>query len=91
VVNDPHVKARRLIDDVNYPGLGEIKMVKTPIFFSGQAPKSRSQAPQLGEHTAEVLTELGYGEADIQRFEDNGVVRRKNSMIHRMPQDDEEN
>ena len=75
-VEDPHVKARHLIDDVEYPGMGKIKMVKTPIFFSGQAPSVRSQAPQLGEHTDEVLTELGYSEADIQRLEDSGVVRR---------------
>ena len=81
VINDPHIKARSLIDDVEYPGLGGIKTVRTPIFFSGQALKARSQAPQLGEHTAEVLTELGYTEADIQRLEDNGIVRRKSSMI----------
>jgi len=86
VVNDPHVKARRLIDDVEYPGRGKIKIVRTPIFFSGQAPKARSQAPQLGEHTADVLAELGFSEADIQRLEDNGVVRRKSSMMHPTPQ-----
>jgi crotonobetainyl-CoA:carnitine CoA-transferase CaiB-like acyl-CoA transferase len=91
VINDPHVRARRLIDDAEYPGLGEIKMVRTPIFFSGQALKARSQAPQLGEHTDEVLKGLGYSESDIQRFEDSGIVRRKSSMMHRMPQDDEEN
>ena len=66
VVADPHVKARRLIDDVKYPGLGKIKIVKTPIFFSGQAPRTRSQAPQLGEHTDEVLAELGYSKVEIQ-------------------------
>jgi CoA:oxalate CoA-transferase len=90
IVNDQHVKARRLIDDVEYPGLGEIKMVKTPIFFSGQAPGARSQAPQIGEHTDEVLKGLGYNEADVQRLEDNGIVRRKSSMMHPTPQDDEE-
>jgi crotonobetainyl-CoA:carnitine CoA-transferase CaiB-like acyl-CoA transferase len=86
VVNDPHVKARHLIDDVENPGLGEIKIVRTPIFFSGQALKARSQAPQLGEHTAEVLAELGYSEADIQRLEDDGIVCRKSSMMHPTPQ-----
>ncbi len=91
VMADPYVKARRLIDDVEYPGLGGIKIVKTPIFFSGQALKARSQAPQLGEHTDEVLKGLGYSEADIQRFEDNGIVRRKSSMMHPTPQDNEEN
>ena len=77
VVDDPHVKARHLIDDIEYPGLGKIKIVKTPIFVSGSAPTSRLQAPQFGEHTTEVLTELGYSEADIQRLEDSGIVRRK--------------
>lgn len=77
VVDDPHVKARHLIDDIEYPGLGKIKIVKTPIFFSGGAPTPRLQAPQFGEHTTEVLTELGYSEAEIQRLENSGIVRRK--------------
>src|SRR4030042_1942506 len=77
VVDDPHVKARHLIDNIEYPGLGKIKIVKTPIFVSGRAPTSRLQAPQFGEHTTEVLTELGYSEADIQRLEDSGIVKRK--------------
>ena len=76
VVEDPQVKARDLIDDIEYPGLGKIKVVKNPIFFSGHAPRTQLQAPQLGEHTATVLAELGYGEAEIQRLEDTGIVRR---------------
>ena len=82
VVADPHVKARRLIDDVKYPGLGKIKIVKTPIFFSGQAPRTRSQAPQLGEHTDEVLAELGYGEVEIQRLQDSGIIQRKGPTVN---------
>ncbi len=76
VVEDPQVKARHLIDDIEYPGLGKIKMVKNPIFFSGHALRTQLQAPQLGEHTAAVLAELGYSEAEIQRLEDTGIVRR---------------
>jgi crotonobetainyl-CoA:carnitine CoA-transferase CaiB-like acyl-CoA transferase len=76
VVEDPQVKARDLIDDIEYPGLGKIKVVKNPIFFSGHAPRTQLQAPQLGEHTAAVLAELGYSEAEIQRLEDTGIVRR---------------
>ena len=76
VMEDPQVKARHLIDDIEYPGLGKIKVVKNPIFFSGHAPRTQLQAPQLGEHTAAVLAELGYSEAEIQRLEDAGIVRR---------------
>lgn len=76
VVEDPQVKARHLIDDIEYPGLGKIKVVKNPIFFSGHAHRTQLQAPQLGEHTAAVLAEFGYSEAEIQRLEDTGIVRR---------------
>jgi len=77
VIDDPQVKARDLLDNIEYPNLGKIKTVKTPIFFSGRAFRTQRQAPQSGEHTTEVLAELGYCEADIQRLEDNGIVKRK--------------
>jgi crotonobetainyl-CoA:carnitine CoA-transferase CaiB-like acyl-CoA transferase len=86
VIDDPHVEARHLLDNIEYPGLGKIKTVKTPIFFSGCAFRTQLQAPQFGEHTTEVLAELGYCEADIQRLEDNGVVKGRMPTIHPGPE-----
>ena len=81
VMDDPHLKARHLIEDTDYPGLGKIKLVKTPIFYSGHAPNSRLRAPMLSEHTAEVLAELGYKESEIQRLEKKGIVLRRKPPV----------
>ena len=62
IVEEAHVKGRGILEDVDYPKLGKIKTVKGPIFFSGRPLETRRQAPLLGEHTREVLQELGYSE-----------------------------
>jgi crotonobetainyl-CoA:carnitine CoA-transferase CaiB-like acyl-CoA transferase len=75
VIDDPHVQARHILEDMDYPNVGRVKTVKTPILFSGEAPSTRLKPPQIGEHTADVLSELGYSEGEMRLLEENGVVR----------------
>jgi crotonobetainyl-CoA:carnitine CoA-transferase CaiB-like acyl-CoA transferase len=55
-------------------GLGETTMLATPADFHGTPWRPRALAPELGEHTGEVLRELGRSEADIARLAASGVV-----------------
>jgi len=42
--------------------------------ISGELPETRMQAPHLGEHTSQVLAELGYGEEEIQQLIEKGIA-----------------
>jgi formyl-CoA transferase/CoA:oxalate CoA-transferase len=80
VSKDPHVQFRRIIEESDYPGVGTIKTVRTPIMVSGELPKTRMQAPRLGEHTSHILAELGYSEEEVRQLMDKGVALQYGSQ-----------
>ncbi len=74
VSQDPQIQLRQLIEEWDYPGIGRIESVRSPMMISGELPETRMQTPHLGEHTSQVLRELGYSEEQIQRFIEKGVA-----------------
>ncbi len=75
VFDDPHVKDRGMVVEVEHPTAGTIKLVGPPYRFSQTPAAVRMPPPLLGDHTAEVLTELlGYGDQDVKRLREQGVV-----------------
>jgi formyl-CoA transferase/CoA:oxalate CoA-transferase len=74
VIEESFVTARGLLEDINYPNIGWVKTVRMPIFFDGKPFDTRIKAPLLGEHTTEVLREVGYGDEAIQELIDKGVA-----------------
>lgn len=74
VIQDPHVQFRQLVEEVEDPQEGKVKIIRTPIFFSGEAPKIRQRAPLIGEHTNEILKEVGYSQEEIEEMLGNGVA-----------------
>jgi len=74
VLADPHLKAREMIVDIDYPTRGVYKTVGCPIKLS-DSPAEVSRPPLLGEHTGALLSELcGAGPDDLKRLRDDGVV-----------------
>ena len=71
---DPQVWANGFLTTADHPAQGEIKLIASPVRFSTTPASVRSTAPQLGEHTEEVLLEHGYTWEDLTRFKDAGAI-----------------
>ena len=75
VMNDPQTAARQMIERVLHPRLGEIPVIGTPVKFSRMRPGARTPAPLQGEHTDQVLAELGYSADEISALRAKKAVR----------------
>ena len=71
---DPQALALEMYQKIPHRSGQQISLVKTPVEFSATPPAIRHGAPELGEHTEEVLLELGYGWDDIAKLRENGVL-----------------
>jgi len=75
VVNDPQVKARDMIVEVDHPKAGKISMPGVPIKMSETQGSVRKPAPILGQHNEEVLKgKFNLTDEDIQRLKDEGAI-----------------
>lgn len=73
--SDPQVLHRRMIVDTIHPQAGRVKQIGVPIKLSETPGDIRLPAPELGEHTEEILKELGYRQEDMLRLKKEGVIR----------------
>ena len=74
VFEDPHVKERELVTQLTQPGFGDVKMLAFPVKASRTPASIRRPAPRLGEHTAEVLAEIGLTAVDVDRLAAAGAI-----------------
>jgi crotonobetainyl-CoA:carnitine CoA-transferase CaiB-like acyl-CoA transferase len=74
VFADPQVLAQEMVMDVAHPGHGVVRMLGFPMKFSELPCRVRRPAPGLGEHSDEVLAELGYAPAEREAWRRDGVI-----------------
>ena len=75
-LDHPQLRDRGMIAKfADAPGVGrDIHIVRTGIKVNGTAPSVDTPPPLLGQHSAEILRELGYGDADIERLRQEGAI-----------------
>ncbi len=74
VFDDPQVQHLQLFYRAAHPAEGDVWGVNPPLWFDGARPGPMHAPPQLGEHTAEILTELGMSEQQIVELKKSRVV-----------------
>lgn len=78
-LSHPQTLARGMVVDLDHPRAGPTKALGCPLHFSKTPTAVKRPAPLLGEHTREVLREIGYQDAEIDRFVAEGVVEASRS------------
>ena len=75
VFDDAQVKHLGLVVPMEQPGHGTVHALRFPTLLSGAPVPIRRPAPQLGQHTTEVLRELGYADQEIKRLAESGTIK----------------
>lgn len=74
VLTHPQVIAREAMMEVEHPNIPNLKVPAFPVKFSDTPTSVRYHPPLMGEHTNEVLQELGYSEEEIERLKNNAII-----------------
>ena len=75
VVNEPHIAARGLFQKVPYPKTKDsVPIVVSPLELSGNPGEIKTRAPLLGEHTDQILKEIGYSNEEISNLRDKRII-----------------
>jgi len=73
-LSDEHYQARGNLVEVDHPAAGRLTTLANPIRLADSPAAYRLPPPRLGEHTAAILSELGYAEADLTALRAAGVI-----------------
>lgn len=74
VAQDPQMAANDVFIEFDHPRHGRLKTVNSPLFVEGAEKVTPQPAPEIGQHTREVLQMLGYAEAEIASLIERGVA-----------------
>ncbi|MBI3213053.1 MAG: CoA transferase [Mycobacterium sp.] len=75
VLDDPHIQAMGYLQRVAFPGAAhDVPIIETPFRMSATPGTIRRRAPLLGEHTDEVLGDIGYSAADIAGLREREII-----------------
>ncbi len=73
-LSDDHLRERGMIVELEHPALGYVKSIATPVHLSDTPLVYRRHPPRLGEHTDEILAELGYDGSQLAALREQAVI-----------------
>jgi crotonobetainyl-CoA:carnitine CoA-transferase CaiB-like acyl-CoA transferase len=74
VVNDPQALANDFFTEIDHAETGKIRLINTPIKFYPDPGSVKAAAPQVGQHTEEILLGIGYTWEDLTRLKDERII-----------------
>jgi crotonobetainyl-CoA:carnitine CoA-transferase CaiB-like acyl-CoA transferase len=75
LMDDPHLRDIGFFGEMAHPGAGRIRTMAVPSEWSETTPDTLAPAPRLGEHSAEILKEIGLSDGDIAAMADSGATQ----------------
>ncbi len=75
MIRHPQILANEVLLESDHPSAGRLRQTRAPARFSGTPTGLRYPAPDLGEHTAEILSEAGLVRADIDALFASGAAQ----------------
>jgi crotonobetainyl-CoA:carnitine CoA-transferase CaiB-like acyl-CoA transferase len=83
VLEDPHIHAREMVQELTHPEYGPLRYVGIPVKLSDTPGKLQGPPPRFGEHNRDVLTELGYDDRAIDQFATSSVTTEAEPALSR--------
>jgi crotonobetainyl-CoA:carnitine CoA-transferase CaiB-like acyl-CoA transferase len=77
IEKDAQMAAEEIFVEVDHPKYGRFRTVDSPFRVEGQRKVNPGPAPELGEHTREVLRSLGYSLEETREFLEKGIAFQK--------------
>jgi CoA:oxalate CoA-transferase len=83
VLEDPHIHAREMVQELTHPEYGPLRYVGIPVKLSETPGELQGPPPRFGEHNRELLQELGYDERAVDALLTSNVIAEAEPALSR--------
>jgi crotonobetainyl-CoA:carnitine CoA-transferase CaiB-like acyl-CoA transferase len=74
ILSDPHIKARKMVVEIDHPKIGRMKSLGLPVKSTGELVQIRTAAPWLGQHSDEILKSIGYQDEQLAALHAQDII-----------------